>query len=97
MGAPHDNVRSRAVGVVHNLSIDLASILPLREAGTIPVLVQVLRDNSSHNCQAASGTLQNMSRETASKQIILESSGLKALIDLLFSGSVDCQVKNVMQ
>lgn len=72
----------------------MTSIRPLREAECIPLLVLLLRDNSLETCQAAAGSLQNLSRESAAKNQIITSEAIPHLTDLIFSGSVECQVTN---
>eukprot|EP01041_Mallomonas_annulata_P004668 gene4668-9258_t len=88
-------VRARASGTIHNISADSTSILILREAGCIPSLVRLLRDQSVEVCQAVTGTLQNLSREVASREIILECDALPPLSDLLLGNDVQCQVAAV--
>jgi hypothetical protein len=85
-------VRSRAAGVIHNLSVDVTSLAILRECISLPVLVQLLRDGNLETLQAATGTLQNISRDFSSKAIILQSGAVSFLADLLSCGDVSCQV-----
>lgn len=90
----HDElVRARAVGCVHNLSADSASLSILRDMGCVPPLLALLRDHSPEVCQAAAGSLQNMSRETASRLMIIDADATTPLLDLLFSADVQCQVR----
>lgn len=88
-------VRSRSTGIIHNLSVDMVSIVIIREMDCIPLLVNLLRDCILETCQAAAGTLQNMSREFSSKELILNSSAIQHLTDLLVSSDVQCQVAAV--
>jgi hypothetical protein len=85
-------VRARAVGCIHNMSADVVSISLLREIGSITPLLCLLRDHSPEVCQAAAGTLQNMSRETRSRTLILDANATPLLLDLLFSADITCQV-----
>ena len=85
-------VRARASGAIHNISADSSSIRPLREAGCIVSVIRLLRDCSIEICLAATGTLQNMSREARSREIILEEEGILPLTDLLFGNDMQCQV-----
>ncbi len=85
-------VRSYALGVIHNLSVDVASISPLIDSQCIPPLVLLLRDCSPEICQASTGTIQNISRDPRSKSLFIECGVIPYLTDLLFSGHVQCQV-----
>ena len=88
-------MRSRATGVVHNLSVDMSSLIILREAISLSDLVQLLRDQDEETLTAASGTLQNFSRDFVSKQLLLDCGAVAFLADLLSCGSVPCQVQSV--
>eukprot|EP00898_Chlorokybus_atmophyticus_P006496 jgi/Chlat1/6848/Chrsp51S06566 len=79
-------VRTRAVGAIHNLSSDAGSIRVIRRAGEsgIPVLVSLLSDTAHPAVQAAAaGALQNVSREVASRMIIRELYAVPPLAELL--------------
>lgn len=86
-------IRARAVGCIHNISADSVSISMLREANSIPSLIQMLREHSPEICQAAAGTLQNLSREVTARNLILAGNATPLLLDLLFSNDPKCQVK----
>lgn len=89
----NEHVRARAVGAVHNLSVDVVSIAPLVECRCIPALVVLLRDPSIEICRAATGTIQNLSRDISVRASIVDSGALDYLSDLLFANDITCQVK----
>jgi len=88
-------IRARAVGVVHNLSVDIVSINCIVETGCIPALVRLLRDSSAEICRAAAGTIQNISRDIVARAAIVETGALDYLSDLLFASDVACQIAAV--
>lgn len=85
-------MRARAVGAVHNLSVDVVSIAPIVECRCIPALVAMLRDPSIEICRAATGTIQNLSRDISVRASIVDSGALDYLSDLLFANDITCQV-----
>lgn len=86
-------LRARAIGVLHNFSIDPLSISVIRDVDCISSIVLLIRDPSLEVCQAAVGTIQNISRESCTRQLLLESTDIISnLFDLVTSNSVDCQV-----
>ena len=85
-------MRTRAVGVIHNMSSDVPSIAVIRTGGAIKELVKLLSDPNVHICSSAAGAIQNLSREQASKDMILELGGVPPLTDLLFGRDVNTQV-----
>jgi hypothetical protein len=89
------SVRSRAAGVIHNLSVDVTSLAVLRDSISIPAMVQLLRDGNIETLQAATGALQNISRDFAAKRLILECGAVEFLADLLSCADVSCQVLNL--
>jgi hypothetical protein len=90
----HDDaaVRARAVGIVHNLSVDAVSIVPILETRCVPQLVELMRDSSTEICRAAAGTIQNLSRDPEARAVIVGAGALEHLSDLLFASDVACQV-----
>lgn len=86
-------IRARAVGSIHNLSVDVVSIQPIMRTQCLPALVQMLRDPSSEICRAAAGTIQNLSRDIAVRGEVVSSGALEYLSDLLFASDVSCQVR----
>ena len=93
--AEDDSVRARAVGVMHNLSVDMVSIIPIVETSCVSVLVYLLRDPSSEICTASAGTLQNLSRDSVTRERIVDCGAIDFLSDLLFASDVDCQIAAV--
>jgi len=85
-------VRARCTGTVHNLSVDIGAIKFLREADCIKFLVGLLKDPSIEICQAAVSSLQNISRETPSRQLLIEYNVVPILSELVCSNDVHCQV-----
>lgn len=85
-------VRTRAIGAIHNLSVDIVSINPLRETGCIPTLVTLLRDSSLEICAASAGTLQNLARDPTTRDELMANGAVDYLSDLLFSSDVPCQI-----
>lgn len=86
-------IRARAIGAIHNISVDMVSIQPIYSTpNSIEAIVNLLRDDNHEVCQAASGTLQNLSRDALVRESILASKALMYLTDLLCSSEVDCQV-----
>lgn len=81
------------MGAIHNLSVDIVSIAPLVECRCIPALVIMLRDPSIEICRAATGTIQNLSRDISVRASIVDSGALDYLSDLLFANDITCQVK----
>ena len=90
-------VRARASGVIHNISIDTQSIHIIRDLNVIQVSIELLKDFSVEVCQAVAGTIQNMSRETFSRALILEQEQtvIQNLFDLVVSNDVNCQVASM--
>ena len=92
LSSEDQTVRARAVGVVHNLSVDIISINPIIETQCLPALICLLRDSSTEICRAAAGTIQNLSRDIAARSVIVNSGALEYLSDLLFASDITCQV-----
>ena len=86
-------MRIRAVGVIHNMSSDVPSISVIRTGGAIKELVSLLSDPNVVICSSAAGAIQNLSREQASKDMIVEVGGVPPLSDLLFGTDVQTQVR----
>ena len=97
MLAADGSVRARALGSVHNLSVDVPSILMLLEIKeSVPTLVSLLRDSVPEICQVACGTLQNLSRDPEGRRMIAQgTAAVEHLADLLCSSSLGCQVAAV--
>ena len=97
MLAADGSVRARALGSVHNLSVDVPSILMLLEIKeSVPSLVSLLRDSVPEICQVACGTLQNLSRDPEGRRMIAQgTAAVEHLADLLCSSSLGCQVAAV--
>jgi len=87
-----DLVRARCTGTVHNLSVDIGAIKFLREADCLQFLVTLLKDPSIEICQAAVSSLQNISRETLSRQLLIDYNVVPILSELVCSNDVHCQV-----
>ena len=89
----HSVVRDRAIGCVHNLSSDSTSIREIREMGAIPGLVSLLSSCSPTACTAAAGTIQNISREPLSREVLMKDhpNVVESLSDLLFGNDVQGQ------
>jgi hypothetical protein len=85
-------VRTRCVGVIHNMSSDIPSIAILRVGKAIEPLVHMLSAPQATICSSAAGAIQNLSREAASKEEIVELQGIPPLTDLLFGSDVASQV-----
>ena len=85
-------VRTRCVGVIHNMSSDIPSIAILRLGKAIGPLVQMLSAPQPTICSSAAGAIQNLSREAASKEEIVALQGIPPLTDLLFGSDVASQV-----
>lgn len=85
-------VRARAVGVIHNLSVDAVSIVPIRETGCVSQVIHLMRDSSAEICHAAAGTIQNLSRDPDTRAALVEEGALEYLSDLLFASDISCQV-----
>lgn len=86
-------VRARAVGVIHNLSVDTVSIVPILETGCVPQIIGLMRDSSPEICHAAAGTIQNLSRDPDARAAIVAEGALEYLSDLLFASDIACQVR----
>lgn len=95
LSAEDTAVRARAVGVLHNISVDMISIIPITDTGCVSVLVQMLADSSTEICTAVAGTLQNLARDSVTRECIIECGALESLSDLLFASDIDCQVAAV--
>lgn len=85
-------VRARSVGIFHNLSVDIVSIIPITATGCLSVLASLLRDNSADICTAAVGTLQNLSRDSTTRDVLIQMGAIDYVSDLLFASDVTCQV-----
>jgi hypothetical protein len=86
-------VRARAVGVIHNLSVDAVSIAPIADTHCVPTLINLMRDPSADVCRAAAGTIQNLSRDVEARKAIMDAGALEYLSDLLFASDITCQVR----
>lgn len=89
-------MRARAVGVVHNLSVDAVSIVPILDTHSVPMLTELMRDPSTEICRAAAGTIQNLSRDPEARTEIVRCGAVEYLSDLLFASDVSCQVRLTM-
>lgn len=88
----HDVVRSRAIGVIHNISADIPAISALRESMCIAPVISLLSDASPEVVESAVGTLQNMSREEVSRLLILDQGALDKLVKILLGNHIQTQV-----
>lgn len=88
-------MRARAVGTIHNLSVDVVSIAPIVECQCIGALTSLLRDPSIEICRAAAGTIQNLSRDISVRADIVNTGAVDYLSDLLFANDITCQVWEV--
>jgi HEAT repeat protein len=88
----HDLVRSRAIGVIHNISADVPAISALRESMCIAPVISLLSDSSPEVVESAVGTLQNMSREEVSRLLILDQGALDKLLTILLGNHIQTQV-----
>lgn len=84
-------VRSRAVGVVHNLSSDLGIVADLRSSGAIPDLIALLNDPNISIAVSAAGCIQNFSREDQSRRTVRECGGVVPLTQMLFMDYLPAQ------
>lgn len=85
-------IRARALGTLHNLSVDTVAIVPLVDTGCVGILVQIIQDSDEEICALALGTLQNLTRESNAKGLAYEAGALPIVARLLMSASVQCQV-----
>lgn len=85
-------VRARAVGVIHNLSVDAVSIAPILETRCVPMLVALMRDSCAEICRSAAGTIQNLARDPVAREQVVDGGALEYLSDLLFASDITCQV-----
>ncbi len=85
-------IRSRALGVIHNISVDSVAIQPLVNARCLDCLVKLLEEDDEEICAVALGTLQNLTRDTTVKNLACEADLLSIVIRYLVSPSVPCQV-----
>lgn len=92
LGHEDPAVRARAVGVIHNLSVDAVSIAPILETHCVSQLVALMRDPCAEVCRAAAGTVQNLSRDVEARAAVVQAGALEYLSDLLFASDVACQV-----
>ncbi|KAL9646979.1 hypothetical protein ABK040_013835 [Willaertia magna] len=88
------NIKSRAIGAIHNLSSGLRVVRILREEGVIACLVSLLSENTPQVLTPSiAGCIQNISREEASRKIIQQIGGVTSLTNLLFTcRDLKCQV-----
>lgn len=84
-------VRSRAVGVIHNLSSDLSIVPDLRIGGAIPDLIALLHDPNVNISVSAAGCIQNFSREDKSRATIRDCGGVIPLTEMLFMDHLPAQ------
>jgi hypothetical protein len=85
-------IRARACGILHNISVDSQFISILREGNIIALLSTLLQDNDMDTLRAVVGTLQNLSRELSSRNIIVNIPCIiEGLIDLVLGADVLCQ------
>ena len=67
---PSKRVSARAVGALHNMSTDEESIRIIRRNEGIPALLDMLGCPEGAICGSAVGTIQNISREVQSCEIL---------------------------
>ena len=85
-----DITAARASRSLHNLT--LIPFLCAHAAGCLPGVVKLLGSCSHMACAAAAGTIQNISREPASRELLLHKhAATEPLSDLLFGSDVQAQ------
>jgi hypothetical protein len=62
-------------------------------ASCVPALILLLRDSSPEICRAAAGTIQNLTRDSEARKVVVDAGALEFLSDLLFASDVSCQVR----
>jgi hypothetical protein len=85
-------VKTRAVGALHNMSSDAETIRIIRRHEGIPPLIALLSDRCDAVCGSAAGALQNVSREVASRALIRDGGAVPPLSLLLAGMDVQAQV-----
>ena len=97
LASENHKVRDRTIGCLHNLSSDSTSIREIRELGALPGLVSMLSTCTPSACTAAAGTIQNISREPLSRDLLLQNhpNVIEALSNLLFGSDVQGQANAV--
>jgi hypothetical protein len=88
----NDTVRARAIGVIHNVSAEVSAIPSLRESMCIAPIIALLGDSAAEVCQAAVGSLQNISREEESRQFMLDHNVVPKLVSILLGCNIQSQV-----
>lgn len=78
-------VRHRAIGTLHNLSVDIASISPIIQANGLAIMQHL--DNTE-----ALGVLQNLIRDPIVKAQVCGLGGVGIVLRLLSHADMDCQV-----
>jgi hypothetical protein len=89
-----ENVQTRAIGLIHNLSVDVSSIILLTELGFIDIVLQllILYPYDEEVAPLALGTLQNLTRDPHVREIVYAKDGLDVVVHHLMSPYVPCQV-----
>ena len=75
----------------------MESIRLIRKGGALPKIVSLLEDKNGMISGSATATLQNMSREIASRRIILDLNAIPALGKLLVAKSVSTKVMGLKE
>jgi len=83
--------QNRALGLLHNLSSDAATIARIRKGGLIPAIARFLRNCKPSLVASAASTLQNLSGEAGSRQILKECNAVELFLDLV--GGTDTKVQ----
>eukprot|EP01023_Acetabularia_acetabulum_P018389 TRINITY_DN19287_c1_g1_i1.p1 TRINITY_DN19287_c1_g1~~TRINITY_DN19287_c1_g1_i1.p1 ORF type:complete len:341 (-),score=14.82 TRINITY_DN19287_c1_g1_i1:176-1198(-) len=82
-------LQMRALGAIHNLSADPASLKILRNLEIIPTSIYMLKNKEDHEALiSVVGILQNISREVASRSIIREKRAMNPLLNLIRMGDI---------
>jgi len=87
-----DKVKERAVSLLHNLSADGSNIAIIRDAKVIPVLIPFLRSCRPNLVNGAASTLQNMSREVKSREIMHALNVTILMLDLVGGNDMKIQI-----
>lgn len=90
--ADDEFVRTRAIGVIHNLSADISAIPIIRDSMCISPIISLLSDPLSEVVQAAAGALQNISREDSSRIFMLDQGAVPKLLNILFGSNTQSQI-----
>jgi len=87
LSTPFPQLRTRVVGLLRNLSVDIRVSVRMREANLIPTLERLLKSRNVEEVGYVSGTVQNLARDECSRGILAGGQSVRSLGNLILACS----------